>query len=336
MDGTGHPAVGIGGETARNGLILEGNGSGMPSASAPGKIILLGEHAVVYGRPAIALAIGLRLRCTVRPSDQYSVNGMAMSERNHSYIMAAIQQNWNGGPLAVDICSDIPSGSGLGSSAAVAVATLGALDAHQGGIAQEAVARKAFDVESIVQGKASPIDTSVISHGGGIYISSEGTDGLLWKIERDVRRWYVHDCPVPEMTFVVGYTGHKGPTGPLIAKVRRYMDHTRFAKDIIDEIGLLTMEGAGRMRAGDVEGLGRIMTRDHNLLAILGVSTPELQKLVDASLPFSYGAKLTGAGGGGSMIALTDRPEKVAEAIRARGMTPYVVRTGVEGVKIEK
>jgi mevalonate kinase len=104
----------------------------------------------------------------------------------------------------------------------------------------------------------------------------------------------------------------------------------------IDEIGGLTMDGMATLRSGDLERLGRLMTRDHNLLAILGVSTPELQKLVDASLPFSYGAKLTGAGGGGSMVALTDQPEKVAQAIKARGGVPFIVRTGVDGVKIEK
>lgn len=308
----------------------------MKTASAPGKIILLGEHAVVFGRPAIALAIGLRLRCTVAPSEQFSVNGQPMTEKGHSYIMTAVKESWSGGPLSVDISSEIPSGSGLGSSAAVTVGTLGAIAGMKGTLSPEQVARQAFNVESVVQGRASPIDTSVSAHGKGIFISSEQGDDLLWKIERDVRRWYIHDCAVPEMTLVVGFTGHKAPTGPLVAKVKRYVDHTRFAREIIDEIGDLTREGMVRLKDRDLEGLGRIMTKDHNLLAILGVSTPELQRLVDASLPFSYGAKLTGAGGGGSIIALTDQPEKVAQAIRSRGGVPYIVRTGVEGVKEEK
>lgn len=308
----------------------------MSTASAPGKVILLGEHAVVFGRPAIALAIGLRLRSVARPADQFTVNGQMITEKAHSYIMTAVKENWAGSPLAIEISSEIPSGSGLGSSAAVTVATLGAIAGLKGTLSPEEVAKQAFNVESVVQGRASPIDTSVSVHGGGIFITSERGDDLLWKIERDVRRWYIHDCAVPEMTLVVGFTGHKAPTGPLVAKVKRYVDHTRFARDIIDEIGDLTLEGMDRLRDRDLEGLGRLMTRDHNLLAILGVSTPELQKLVDASLPFSYGAKLTGAGGGGSMIALTDRPEKVARAIRSRGGMPYIVRTGVDGVKLER
>jgi mevalonate kinase len=238
--------------------------------------------------------------------------------------------------LSITISSEIPSGSGLGSSAAVTVGTLGGMAALKGDLNAEDVARQAFNVESVVQGRASPIDTSVVTHGKGIFISSEEEGGLLWKIERDVRHWYIHDCPVPSMTFVVGFTGNKGPTGPLIKKVRRYVEHTRFARDIIDEIGTLTLEGMSALRSADMERLGRLMTKDHNLLAILGVSTPELQKLVDASMPYSYGAKLTGSGGGGSMIALTDQPEKVASAIESRGGVPYIVRTGVDGVKIEK
>ncbi len=308
----------------------------MKIVSAPGKIILLGEHAVVFGRPAIALAIGLRLRCVVGPSDQFIVNGQPITEKAHSYIMTAVKENWTGGPLSIDISSEIPSGSGLGSSAAVTVATLGAIAGMKGKLIPEDVARHAFNVESLVQGRASPVDTSVSAHGHGIFITSEQREDLLWKIERDIRRWYIHDCAVPEMTLVVGFTGHKAPTGPLVAKVKRYVDHTRFARDIIDEIGGLTLEGMSKLKGRDLEGLGRLMTKDHNLLAILGVSTPELQKLVDASLPFSYGAKLTGAGGGGSMIALTDHPEKVAQAIKSRGGMPYIVKTGVDGVKLEK
>lgn len=76
------------------------------------------------------------------------------------------------------------------------------------------------------------------------------------------------------------------------------------------------------------------MTYNHKLLSILGVSCKELNKLVDVALPYSYGAKLTGSGGGGCMVALTDDPETVSEAISSRGGSPMVVTTGVEGVKI--
>lgn len=307
----------------------------MPTVSAPGKIILLGEHAVVFGKPAIALGIDMRLTCTVEKGTENLVNGQPLSDRFHSYMHAAVRDHWTGGPLNITIDSQIPSGSGLGSSAALTVALLGAMSEMHGGIDEENIARLAFDVESTVQGRASPIDTSVSSHGQGIFIDSASHENMLWHIKRDSRQWYVHHCPVPDLTFVIGFTGVRAPTGPLVAKVKRYVDRTRFARDVVDEIAAVTTEGLKRLRDRDVVALGGLMSRDHNLLAILGVSSPDLQRLVDAALPFSYGAKLTGAGGGGSMIALTDRPEKVAGAISRRGGVPYIVRTSVDGVRSE-
>jgi mevalonate kinase len=201
---------------------------------------------------------------------------------------------------------------------------------------EEKVAREAFIVESEAQGRASPIDTSTSTHGRGLFIDSREGEGLLWTIRRDERFWHVHDCPVPRMSFVIGFTGISAPTGPLVAKVKRYYDKSGFAREIIDEIGDITLEGRNLLRTGDQEALGRLMTRDHRLLAILGVSCVQLDKLITAALPYSYGAKLTGAGGGGSMIALTDRPQKVAEEIRSRGGVAYIVESGVPGVRKEE
>ncbi|MCG7840568.1 MAG: mevalonate kinase, partial [Methanomassiliicoccales archaeon] len=200
---------------------------------------------------------------------------------------------------------------------------------------EETVAREAFEVENEVQGRASPIDTSTCTHGHGILIASERSDRLLWEMSCDTRRWCVHDLKVPKMTLVIGFTGRSAPTGPLVAKVKRYVDHSTFAREVIEDIGQMTLEGVKQMAKGDLESLGRTMTRDHKLLAILGVSSPELDKLVSATLPHSYGAKLTGAGGGGSMIALTDRPEKVMEIIRSKGGKPHTAVTDVPGVKNE-
>ena len=124
-------------------------------------------------------------------------------------------------------------------------------------------------------------------------------------------------------------------TGPLVAKVKRFVEHSGFAKDVVVEIGGLTLEGKECLKRRDQVRLGELMTKDHRLLAILGVSSKELDKLVKAALPYSYGAKLTGAGGGGSMISLTDDPDKVSEVLRAKGATPYVVEIGVDGVRVD-
>ncbi|NLX48063.1 MAG: mevalonate kinase [Euryarchaeota archaeon] len=303
-------------------------------ASAPAKVILLGEHAVVFGKPAVSVAIGLRLRCRIRLAAVPSLNGIQLGPQNYSYVSACLAKR-NAPPTAVLTDSDFPSGSGLGSSAAVTVALLAALAASTGSFKEDVVAREAFEVECDVQGRASPIDTSTCTHGKGILVSRERESSLLWEMSKDTRRWCVHDLPVPKMTLVVGFTGKSKPTGPLVAKVKRYVDHSTFARDMVDEIGEVTMEGVRHMSKGDLEGLGRMMTKDHKLLAILGVSTRELDKLVSSVLPYSYGAKLTGAGGGGSMVALTDRPEEVVDIIRRKGGQPFTAETGVPGVKID-
>ena len=89
------------------------------------------------------------------------------------------------------------------------------------------------------------------------------------------------------------------------------------------------------LRTGDIEKVGKLMDRNHDLLAILGVNCTELQRLVDAARPHSHGAKLTGSGGGGSMIALTDKPDETAAAIKRAGGKPYIVKVSTDGVRIE-
>ena len=309
----------------------------MVVTSAPGKVILLGEHAVVFGQPAIAVAIDLRIRSEVHPASTFTMNDSELSGATHPYIHDAIRAQWSDGPLAVETESDLPSGSGMGSSAAVTVGVLAALRLLQRkGVDEKEIAMQAFEIESAVQGRASPIDTSVSAHGKGIVVGPRQAPDFLWHIKKDEREWFIHHCDVPRLNLVVGFTGIHAATGPLVAKVKRYADHTTFARDIIQEIGELSAEGVKRLKENDVVRLGELMTRDHKLLAILGVSCRELDKLVMAALPYSYGAKLTGAGGGGSMIALTDRTEEVCEAIRMKGGTPFVVRTGVDGVREER
>jgi mevalonate kinase len=304
-------------------------------ASAPGKVILLGEHAVVFGQPAIAVAIDQRLQCSIAPSDMFTLNGHPLNERTHAYVSAAATKYWNGGPLAIETTSEFPSGSGLGSSAAVSVAALGAIESLQGKLDAKNVARDAFEIESLVQGRASPIDTSTSAHGSGIFVNRVKGEEFLWELAKDTRHWDIHHCEVPQLSLVVGFTGISAATGPLVAKVKRFADKSKFAKEVIEEIGQLTIEGRDALRHNDVVKLGSLMTRDQKLLAILGVSCGALDDLIDASLPLSYGAKLTGAGGGGSMVALTDRPDEVADVIRRKGGFPIKVRTGVPGVRLE-
>ena len=305
-------------------------------ASAPGKLIVLGEHSVVFGKPALALAIDRRFRCEISPGSGVLLNGAGISPRLHPHIDSILKRR-EISDIRMITDSEIPSGSGLGSSAALSAALISAVKLMmREECSEEAVALEAFETEYEVQGRASPIDTSTSVHGGGVAVNCPENIGTpIWNISKGGNSWTVSDIPVPEMTFVVGYTGIKAATGPLVQKVRKYKESNRFASDIIDEIGDVTLSGMSAISRNDKQSLGELVTRDHKLLSILGVSCKELNKLVDTSLEHSYGAKLTGSGGGGSMIALTDEPEKVCRAIALRGGEPFIVRTGVPGVSAE-
>lgn len=303
--------------------------------SAPGKIILFGEHAVVFGKPAFALAIDMRITATISASDQYLVNGRPMRKQYHVYVSKALDEAWDGPPLEVSTRSQIPSGSGLGSSAAVTVATVGSMLAEKGRFDKEAVARKAFEVELAVQGGASPTDTSTSSNGHGVLVSQERLDGFLWRIESGEKSWSMHHREVPEFTFVVGYTGIHASTGPLVAGVKRLVDESRDAARSVERIAELVMEGVEAVERGNKSKVGKLMLENHELLNSLGVGHPMLDAAVSACAPVSYGAKLTGAGGGGSMIALTDDPEGASKAILSAGCRPVTVAVGCEGVRLE-
>jgi mevalonate kinase len=308
----------------------------MNRCSAPGKMILFGEHAVVFGKPALALAIDLRITSSVKHSHQYSVNGHPMRKKYHAYISAALDEAWNGPPIDLETDSEIPSGSGLGSSAAVTVSCIAAMTVSRGKLDHEKIAQKAFDVENSVQGSASPTDTSTSTHGYGVLVTPDKMPDLLWTISRGERSWNIHHCDVPQLGFVVGYTGIHAATGPLVTKVKKLVDSNDDAKKAVSRIGEIVLDGVDSIRRGDKVTLGRLMDEDHELLNSLGVGHPSLDRLVDACRPTSFGTKLTGAGGGGSMIALTDDPTKTAKAIADAGGTPIIVEVGCEGVRVER
>jgi len=304
------------------------------TASAPGKFVVLGEHSVVYGKPALVLATDRRITCSVRRSSHFTVNGehLDMSRQPHfSYLTRGMNYC-----LDFMTTSEIPSGAGMGSSAALSAALAMAIHNERGEcLTERNLVDEAYGAELQAQGSGSPMDASACVHGGGIAVNIPDGSDDLWTISRGERTWRVSELIPPDLSFVIGNTGVKAPTGPQVDKVRRYMKKNSFASEIIEEIGHVTMEGYAALKRGDREALGRLMTQDHKLLSILGVSCKELNKLVNASLPYSYGAKLTGSGGGGCMVALTDKPDKVAEAITSRGGMPMIIKTGSEGVRME-
>ncbi len=291
--------------------------------TAPGKIYLFGEHAVVYGEPAIACAVELRTRVQVKRSDAISISSdigtTGLDFEMHPYVSSAIQKM--GSPeISVEISSEIPVGSGLGSSAAVTVATLAAINIECGaGYEKEKIAQMAHEIEKEVQGAASPTDTFVSTFGGVIEIPSRRKLDLL-------------DCGV-----VIGNTG-KGASPKKTANLVKQVavlkeEYPDSINSIIKTIGSFAKHGEIMVAQKKYQALGKLMNVNHGLLDALGVSTLELSALVYAARNAgAYGAKLTGAGGGGCMVALTDSQVEVAHAIEKAGGKAIITRFTREGV----
>lgn len=302
-------------------------------ASAPAKTILFGEHSVVYGEPAIAGAINKRAIVKIRPSKSkksilksYDLNFEAELDTENKkyalkkgkpgiirYILEALNKVHNHSPIEMILSSNIPIGSGLGSSAAVTVATLAALYRYHNIIFnKKSLAHDAHMIEQAVQGIASPLDTMVSTYGGLVYLSRNK------KIER-----FKVDFNAP---FVVGYTNKHGNTGKMVRDVKALKNRNpKIINSVISSMGQLTNYAKQAILKKDYEKIGELMNINQGFLDILGVNTPELSRMIySARENGAIGSKITGAGGGGSIIALC--PGKVDSVVRGISSTDNVLK----------
>ncbi len=306
----------------------------MVTCSAPGKVILFGEHAVVYGEPAVAIAIDKRFRCAMYPADGdvTTVNGLVFDPEKQNYLNCAMEKLGVTEKLDIYTSTELISGAGMGSSAAVTVASLRCLYEMMESVDKETLAKTAFEVEYKVQGNASPIDTSTSTEGGGIVVSSTKGPGFLWDINKGDKTWNIHKSDIPKLKLVLGNTGVHSPTGKLVAKIKEFYKRSSYARDIINEVGVLVERGHEALKTEDLVEVGRLMDQNQRLLSCLGVSHPKLDILIDAARKHSYGAKLTGVGGGGIMMALTDEPEETTKAIEEAGGQAYILTSTNKGL----
>jgi mevalonate kinase len=309
-------------------MAAEGTGRGQ------GKVILLGEHAVVYGVPALAAGLGTgasarakageRARLRISP---WGVDVGAGDDLPLSRAFAAMLEARGGVKTPVDVEAEItlPGGAGLGSSAALAVAVLRAIDAL------EAVARDDDDAqrlalawERVFHGNPSGVDTAMAISGGlAVYrrTPKEGQRGLEPVLTRS------------PLVLVVAHSGEGASTRTMVEEVarQRSRDTARFEKSLA---GIEAIVNNGRLaaEAGDVRALGQLFDMNQLLLAAWMVSTPALEEMCAvARAAGALGAKLTGGGGGGCMIALAQNEEAaapIAEALGALGKETRIVRAG--------
>jgi mevalonate kinase len=283
-------------------------------ARAPGKCILFGEHSVVHGGPEILFAIDLYTQVSVRAAPALRLNGDRDPRAHHPYLGPALDRFGPVPPLLeIRSTSALPRAAGLGSSAAFVSALTAALAATRGGLSREALAAESFAIERQAQGVGSPGDTSA-SVAGGLLTLNVPTPEPLWSISDGERSWPVGRLSDPGWAWVIGYSGVPRSTGTAVRAVGERLSAPDGPK-LLEQFREVALRGLDALRAEDAETVGARMVENQALLSTVGVSHPRLEAMIEAVAPASYGAKLTGAGAGGSILALP-RPGRALEAVR--------------------
>lgn len=306
----------------------------MISASAPAKVILFGEHSVVYGRPAIAVPV-MQVKAFAVVEPARAGRGVTILATDQARVVrvreAAPQVTLAAGvrqllrhldrpePDAnVTVHSTIPSASGMGSSAAVSTAIVRALAKYLGHDLDAAtVSALVYEVEKLHHGTPSGIDNTVVAYEQPVYF---------------VRGQPIQTFDVKQpFTIIIGNTGIHSPTRFTVGDVRKgwEADRDRY-EGFFDQIGSIVERARAAIESGDVAALGPLMDANHTLLRQIDVSSAELDRLVDAAKAAgALGAKLVGAGRGGNMIALVDDTNRQAAE-------EALVKADVKGVIITK
>lgn len=290
----------------------------MTRSFASGKVILFGEHAVVYGRPALAAPVTqVHADVEVRDSDHTGIwidapDVNLRAELNtlpsddplasviHNFLFLARVSPFP--KLKIKINSTIPVASGLGSGAAVTVALTRALSSHlHFAMSDEEINAFAYEIEKIHHGTPSGIDNTVVTYAKPVYFV-KGQPIEILKVGHP-------------FTMVIGDTGVSAPTKESVGAVRKLWEADRVKWErVFDEVGGIVRQARRVMESGEWELLGDLMNVNHGLLQKMTVSSPELDELVGvARKTGALGAKLSGGGRGGNMIALV--PLEMAEAV---------------------
>jgi mevalonate kinase len=282
-------------------------------AYAPGKIILSGEHAVVYGRPAVALPV-TQVRAQAAIEDAREGQGLVIVAADLGQTIIGPEEQARSSPhplamtvfavlghlglsaeqdLTITVSSDIPIARGLGSGAAVSTAVIRAVAQHfSRPLSAEEVSRLVYQVERVHHGTPSGIDNTVIAYERPVYF---------------VRDQTLETFPVGKaLTLLIADTGEPSSTKEVVGAVRQAWQRSKDAyESLFDQMGQIAVLVRRAIEEGDPVQVGGLMDKNHRLLQALGVSSPRLDSLVQAAKDHgALGAKLSGAGRGGNMIAL--------------------------------
>ncbi len=318
------------------------------TASAPGKLLLLGDHAIVYGQPCIVTAVNQRMFVTVSQTndDLLTINAPDVEISGYQKDMHALTQgdlpkgvrfiehatyNYfkaypHEGGVSISTASEFSSTFGFGSSSATVVAVIVSLSQlFEQHLDNRAVFDLAYKTVLDVQGVGSGFDVASAIWGGTIFYSNKGE--------------HIEPLSIGTIPLVVGYSGTKADTTTMVQSVaEKYKANTEKMDRIFLAIGQFVNDAKEKLLEGDWERVGKLMEFNQEYLRDIGVSTEKLEGMIHAAKQAgAYGAKLSGAGGGDCMIALVpeSRAQSISEAMTAAGGLVLPVICGAQGVRVE-
>jgi mevalonate kinase len=318
----------------------------MVSSRAPGKIILSGEQFVVLGAPAVAMAVNLYSKVDVRPSQTGRIEvtadiplhlvaaaDKASSPKENQGLLEPLRLAASATldhlatearNVRVDANCQIPIGAGLGSSASTTVATISAVAKSRGTrLDRREIYKLAFIPENYLHGQPSGVDQATCTYGGIIQFRKPSKIKAI-----SVKR--------PPIILVCDSGIHRSTKALVGLVVKRSREQTTRFQTHLEEVSGISNAVVNAVKKEDDDELGALMNRNHELLRQIGVSTPGLDSLVVAARKAgALGAKLTGAGGGGCIIALcaTEKARSnIAKELRREGGTIYNVSLDLRGV----
>jgi len=298
----------------------------MSQGSGFGKVIVLGEHAVVYGEPALAAALdrGCSVDIEAHPEGPFleldgkrfavgDDNPVARAFRITLEVTQLIEEK-----IVVRAAFSVPVGAGLGSSAAFAVAVVRALSAHaKHTLSDEALDAAAHEVERLFHGTPSGLDAYLARSGElGLYVRGKGLKPVA--------------CA--PFKLVIASSGVQRSTETQVSRLAEKHGRVPACSHVFKAIGEIARDGARAIASGDLHALGELMNMNQGLLAALGVSHPALEAMIAyAKSEGALGAKLTGAGGGGCVIVLAPGNEaRIAQALAPMAREVIIASLGGE------
>lgn len=318
------------------------------NVSAPGKLMLFGEHAVVYNHPCIVTAVSERIHATVEILDSHmfeldapdvlitnykkelSKLGTGEIPKGAKFVEFAVKNIsekysiTNG--VKVTTHSDFSSEFGFGSSSATTVCIVKAFsEIFDLKLTNKDIFDISYKTVIDIQSKGSGFDVAAATYGGTLYFL---TGGII-----------IEPLLISSFPLIVGYTGIKADTVTLINSVKDlYQTNPKIVEGIYESIDFLTNSAKEEITAKSWQTVGVLMNENHKLLSALGVSIPKLDSMITAAIAAgAYGAKLSGAGGGDCMIALAplDKTKDIEDAITNVGGSILKVDTHAKGVTVE-